>query len=144
MKKALFCVLSALITTSLIYGQKINEKEVPNVVKAEISKKYPNIPKVTWEKEKGNFEANWGGKSGEDHSIVYSPEGKLLETSEAIPVSALPVNITSYVREHYKSEKIKDADKVTNAKGKITYEVEVNKKDLIFDEKGNFLKTEEE
>lgn len=32
--------------------------------------------------------------------------------------------------------------KVTDAKGKMFYETEVNKKDVIFDEKGNFVKEE--
>ncbi len=29
-----------------------------------------------------------------------------------------------------------------NAKGKISYEAEVNRKDVIFDENGNFVKAE--
>src|SRR5665213_1424733 len=41
--------------------------------------KGPQAKGVSWEKEKGNYEANWGGKSGEDHSAQFTPSGEFLE-----------------------------------------------------------------
>ncbi|MDB5063242.1 MAG: hypothetical protein JWP67_3085, partial [Mucilaginibacter sp.] len=58
----------------------------------------------------------------------------------AIPVSSLPSGVAGYVKQHYKGAKIVEAGKVTDAKGTIMYEAEVKGKDLVFDEKGNFLK----
>ncbi len=102
--------------------------------------KYPKATKVTWEKEKGNYEANWGGKSGEDNGVQYSPSGEFLEYAMAIPASELPSSVTSYIKTHYKGQAIKEAAKVTDAKGTLTYEAEIKGKELIFDDKGNFLK----
>jgi hypothetical protein len=36
--------------------------------------------------------------------------------------------------------KITEAGKVTDAKGRTRYEAEVKGKDMLFDEKGNFIK----
>ena len=64
--------------------------QVPVPVKSALLKKYPDAKKVTWEKEKGNYEANWGGKSGEDNSVQFTPAGNFIEIVKAIPVSELP------------------------------------------------------
>ncbi|RYY67574.1 MAG: hypothetical protein EOO12_00635 [Chitinophagaceae bacterium] len=85
---------------------------------------------VTWEKEKGNFEANWGGKPGEDHSVTFTPNGSLVEIVKAIKVSELPAPVASYVKAHYKNARITEAGKVTDAKGTETYEAEVKGKEL--------------
>ena len=59
---------------------------------------------------------------------------------EAMPVAQLPAGVTDYVHSHYPGAKITEAGKVTDAEGKTRYEAEVKGKDLLFDEKGNFLK----
>ena len=67
---------------------KGNEKiTVPSVVKNANMQKYPESKKyhVTWEKENGNYEANWGGKDGEANSVQYTPSGSFIEIVKAIP-----------------------------------------------------------
>ena len=122
-------------------GEKKEKITVPAVVKAALLKKYPAATKVTWETEKGNYEANWGGKSGEDHSVQFTPAGVFIEIVDAIPVSQLPKAVADYVAAHYPlNTKITEAGKVTDAKGKQMYEAEVKGKDLIFDMDGKYLK----
>jgi len=123
-------------------AQKVRTADVPATVQSALTKKYPNATGVTWEKEKGNFEANWGGRSKEDNSVVFTPQGSFVEMVVAIPVSELPAGVTTYVKTHYPSAKITEAGKVTDALGKISYEAEVKGKDLVFDEKGNFIKVD--
>lgn len=153
MKKVfgLAAVLLALSTAT--FAQEKNEKNeeqkemkskvnVPAAVKAALIKKYPNATKVTWEKENGNYEANWGGKSGEDNSVQFTPSGSFIEIVNAIPVSQLPKATLDYVKVHYKGAKITEAGKVTDANGKTSYEAQVNGKVILFDESGNFVKAE--
>ncbi|MEO6683327.1 MAG: PepSY-like domain-containing protein [Ginsengibacter sp.] len=146
---SLLMVLS--FATSAQTTQKNKEKEekeqksgvsVPSAVKAALMHKYPSASKVTWEKEHGNFEANWGGKDGEANSVLFTPAGEFMEAVEAIPIDQLPKASLQYVKTHYKSAKIKEAGKVTDKNGKTTYEAEVNGKDVIFDMQGNFVKVE--
>ena len=143
MKKimGLTAILFAISSTG--FAQKNNKTiRVPSVVKNALEKKYPEAKKVGWEKEDGNYEANWGGKSGEDNSVQFTPSGAFIEMVKAIPVSSLPSSVSVYISEHYKGSKITEAGKVTDATGKISYEVELKGKDLIFDENGNFVKVE--
>jgi hypothetical protein len=139
MKKLLFAGI-ALVVTGNVMAQDLKSSAVPSVVKTALAKKYPEAAKVSWEKEKGNYEANWGGKSGEDNSVVFTPSGTFVEIVKAIVVSDLPKNVAPYVAAHYKGARIKEAGKVTDAAGKTMYEAEIKGGDLIFDENGNFLK----
>ncbi len=115
---------------------------VPSVVKTALQKKYPEAKNVSWEKENGNYEANWGGKSGEDNSVQFTPSGNFIEIVKAMPVAELPRPVVAYVKEHYKGAKITEAGKITDAQGKLSYEAEVHGKDIVFDENGNFVKAE--
>ena len=121
-------------------GDKGGKITVPAAAKAALVKKYPEAKGVKWEAEKGNYEANWGGKSGEDHSAQFTPFGDFVEIVDAIPVSQLPKAVFAYVATNYPKTKITEAGKVTDAKGKQTYEAEIKGKDLIFDLEGKYLK----
>lgn len=123
-------------------AQDINKAKVSAAVKSALMKKYPKASKVTWEKENGNYEANWSGKSGEDMSVQFTPNGTFVEQVVAISPSELPAAAKTYVKEHYKGVKITEAGKVTDAKGVTMYEAEVHGKDVIFDANGKFIKTE--
>lgn len=57
-----------------------------------------------------------------------------------IPVNQLPANAAAYINKNYKGTKIKEAGKVTDASGKHMFEAEIKGKDLIFNEKGIFIK----
>ncbi len=141
MKKILFISFPALLfVLSSAQAQNIKSAVVPPLVKSALMQKYPKATKVTWEKEKGNFEANWGGKSGEDLSVQFTPQGRFIEQVQAIKAESLPAEVAKYVQQHYKGAKITEAGKVTDAKGKNFFEAEVKGKDLVFDEKGNFVK----
>lgn len=144
MKKQLTILLFAgeMLSGTAVMAQKV--KTAPPAVLSALKAKYPQATKITWEKEKGNFEANWGGKSGEDMSVVFTPAGAFVEQVEAITAAQLPQAAQAYVKTHYAGAKINEAGKVTDGSGKISYEAEVKGKDLVFDDKGAFLKAEKE
>ena len=137
-----FLLLAVVIAVAAVNvnAQDLKASNVPAVVKSALSKKYPEATKVSWEKEKGNYEANWGGKSGEDNSVQFTPSGDFVEIVKAISITDLPKTVAPYVKAHYKGAKIKEAGRVTDAAGKTMYEAEIKGGDLIFDEDGNFLK----
>jgi hypothetical protein len=144
MKKTLFLISSAaaLFVEAMpaARAQDLKTKDVPAPVQTAFAKKYQPTSKVSWEKEKGNYEANWGGRSGEDNSAQFTPAGKFVELVRSIPVSSLPSNAAVYTSAHYNGAKIKEAGHVTDAAGKHMYEAEIKGKDLIFDANGNFLR----
>lgn len=137
MKKIILA--SLILSFSMVFANAQTNINVPQSVKTAFMKKYPDAMKVTWEKEKGNFEANWGGKSGEDNSAMFTPSGNFVEIVNAIPISELPASIAPYIKAHFNGATIKEAGKVTDAKGKQTYEAEIKGKDLIFDLNGKYI-----
>ena len=142
MKKVLFITLLLAVLFAKVQAQNIRAKDVPAIVKEALAKKYPTAAKVSWEREKGNYEANWGGKSGEDTSVQFTPDGVFVEEVNAIAVSQLPANVALYVKSRYNGAKIKEAGKVADVSGKHFFEAEVKGKDLIFDVNGNFVKVD--
>lgn len=142
MKKAAIILLAIFSFTVSANAQDIRSKDVPAAVKEALIKKYPKATKVSWEKEKGNYEANWGGKSGEDTSVQFTPAGAFVEEVDAIAVSQLPAEVATYIKSHYNGAKVKEAGKVTDASGKHFFEAEIKGKDLIFDESGKFVKVD--
>lgn len=135
-------VLSCLVAGA--YAQDLKTANVPDVVRDAFLKKFPqsNEYKVSWEKEKGNYEANWGGKSGENNSVKMTPEGNFIEIVKAIPTTQLPEKALAYIKKNMPKSKILEAGFVTDAKGMITYEAELKgqKKEVVFDKDGNFIK----
>jgi hypothetical protein len=123
-----------------LFAQRVPGDKVPPAVKSALATKCPYAKGVTWEKEKGNFEANWGGKSKEDSSVLFTPDGGFVEMVVATPVSFLPSAINSYVKEHYPTSKITEAGKISWPGGKSGWEAEVKGKDLVFDERGGFIR----
>ena len=142
MKKYFLSIAFATIVIGGCYAQDVKTSEVPEVVKSALVKKFPEATKVSWEKENGNYEANWGGKSGEDNAAQFTLAGVFVEIERVIPVNDLPASVKAYVQEHQKGATIKEASRVTDANGKITYEAEVKGRDLIFDESGKFMKAD--
>ena len=94
--------------------------------------------------EKTNVEKHASFKQFVDAAIKggFDSRSMPIEIVNAIPVSQLPAPVPAYIKQHYKGAKITEAGKVTDAAGKISYEAEVKGKDIIFDEKGSFVKAE--
>ena len=138
MKKLALMIVAAMIT-SLSFAQKIQEKDVPASVKASFQKNYPNIKEVKWDKEGEKFEASFD-LNKIDNSVLFDAQGNLLETEVEIELNQLPKGVLEYVKANYKGKKVKEAAKITDAKGTVTYEAEIKGMDLLFDSNGKFIK----
>jgi len=137
--KRLFMMITATTLVALAAcGQKLKESQVPAAARASFSKQYPGV-KGAWEKENVNYEVNFK-QAGKTMSAVIEKNGTIVETETVIPVNDLPQSASSYVKEHYKGIKIKEAAKVVKASGEVNYEAEINHKDIVFDANGKFIK----
>ncbi|MCW5908347.1 MAG: PepSY-like domain-containing protein [Chitinophagales bacterium] len=137
--KKLALMMVAGLTTSFAIAQKLSDKDVPQSVKSAFQKAYPNTKEVKWDKEGSNYEAEFDYNKT-DYSVLFDAKGNLIETEVEIEVSQLPKSVTEFVSKHYTGQKIKEAAKITDAKGVVTYEAEIKGMDLLFDSKGNFIK----
>lgn len=138
MKKNLSIVILVLVATCS-FAQKLKPNQVPSLVKSSFQNAYPNINDVKWSKEEDKFEASFEVKKV-DQSVVIDTQGKIIETEVAINFNELPSNVAEYLKINFAGQKINETAKITDAKGVVVYEVQIKKRDLIFDAKGNFIK----
>ncbi|MDJ1470317.1 PepSY-like domain-containing protein [Xanthocytophaga flava] len=121
---------------------KSKKEQPPVAVINAFQKAFPQSQKVKWEKEKKDeYEASFL-QNGKEMSVVYTTQADLLETEVGITASELPESVQKYVKQHYTGKTIKETAKITKTGGQVFYEVEIDKKDLMFDADGNFLKVE--
>lgn len=139
MKKMLFFFALTLAGLSCANAQSLKTKDVPSVVQTAFAAKFSNATEVDWVLEEGKYEAGFEANE-QEISALFDAQGNLLETETEIAVSALPAPVAAAVTQMYPGKKIKEAAQITDAAGKVTYEAEVQGKDLIFDAYGNFLK----
>ncbi len=139
-------ILSTLLGASILIAnaqeakeQKLDEAAVPAAVKTKFTSLYPGLKAEKWEKENGNFEAGFH-KDKTKMSVVIDASGNLLETETKIEVSELPKAATDYITKNKAGKKIKEAAKIVDSKGVMTFEAEVEKMDLLFDKDGKFIK----
>lgn len=145
MKKILSIAAVMVITSS--FAQKIKEAEVPAKVREAFAKKYPGqnggAIEIGWEKEGSDYEAEFDLNKIES-SAVFTSDGLFKELEQEIKLSELPKAATDYCAKNFAGHKISEAEKITDASGKISYEAELSKGkehfDIIFDQQGNFIR----
>lgn len=137
--KKLSIALSLVLLASISYAQKIKKENVPAAVMTAFQKAYSTVTKVKWDKEGDKYEASFEMKET-DYSVVMDASGIIEETEIGIAISELPTSVVDYTKANYAGKKLKEAAKLTDAKGVITYEVEIKGMDLIFDNDGKFMK----
>ena len=138
MKKTTVTIVAMLFAT-LTFAQKMQEKNVPANVKSTFKKMYPSATEVKWDKEGEKYEASFD-LNKKDNSVLIDAKGNIIETEVEMELSQLPKGILDYVKTHYVGKKAKEGAKITDAKGKVTYEVAIKGMDLIFDSNGKFVK----
>jgi len=138
MKKTILLVAFGLVSIA-VNAQKVKQADVPAAVKTTFTKTYPSTKVEGWVKENGNYEAEFDYNKKE-MSVLIDPDGNITETETEIAVSELSKTITDYCEKNYAGKKIKEAAKIVDAKGIVTYEAEINKTDVLFDLNGTFIK----
>jgi len=141
--KTIIATLALSLIAGTTFAQKVKESEVPAAVKESFAKKYAGSKAEKWEKENGNYEAEFDLNKIET-SALFDASGTFKEQEQEIKTSALPAGVTAYCTKNFAGWKLSEASKITTADGKVSYEAEMSKGkehfDAIFDDKGNFEK----
>jgi len=111
--------------------------QVPDAVKDAFAKAYPNVKDAVWEAEEGNFQAEFKLENVET-SVVYNASGSLLETETGLEPSKLPEAAKKYCADNMPGKEISEAVKKVDGYGVVLFEVEIDGKDYLFDDKGEF------
>lgn len=135
-----FCV-----SLPFLFGCKRTEStiSVPDTISKKFNSLYPNATDLTWEMEDSLFEASFMLDTV-NTSITFSPDGTPVDLESAIPISSLPPAITDYTAQQLAGKRIKGATMITHADGTVSYEIDVENTDYLFDGTGQFIKSEAE
>lgn len=141
--KTLFTIVTLGLGLSLANAQTLKEADVPTPVQDALKKQFPTAKVEKWEKEGSNYEAEFHINKVET-CAVYDSSGKFIESEIEIKESELPKGVADYIAKNLKGKKIKEAAKITDAAGNVSYEAEIDNIDYIFDSNGALIKKEEE
>ncbi|MCB0649901.1 MAG: PepSY-like domain-containing protein [Saprospiraceae bacterium] len=123
------------------------QKNIPNAVKAAFAEKFPGATSIKWEKEDGEFEAEFKWQQSE-YSANYSMDGKWMETEKSIDKKDLPEAVTATLADQFKDYKIKEANLLSNPEMEVAYEVELKSGlktiEVLLDASGKVIKKEKE
>ena len=137
--KNIILIVSCFIFALTGYAEKIKEANVPMAVKDKLQAIFPATKNIKWEKEFGNYEAEFD-KNGNEISVLFAPDGQWLQTENVIKLNELPNAVMIYVEKKLSNKKIIESVKVVDAKNNVSYEIEVDGEEYLFDNKGNFLR----
>ncbi len=102
--------------------------------------RFPGVEVDSWEHE-GNFYEATFEFNRHFLSVLFDATGRILFTEEDIDPSLLPEGIKSYIVKNLKGKKVREAAKIIDSSGKITYSADVAGGDYVFDAAGTLLKS---
>jgi hypothetical protein len=141
--KTTIATIALCLGFTIANAQQIKETEVPAAVKQGFEKKYPGAKVEKWEKEGADYEAGFHLNKVESSAVIEA-NGTFKELEQEIKTSELPKAAVEYCAKNFAGHKLSEAAKITDASGKVSYEAEMTKEkehfDVIFNDKGNFVK----
>lgn len=137
--KQLFAVGFICFSIMAANAQKLNEADVPVIIKDAFAKMYPDIKKALWNMEGKLYRARFA-ESNYKGTVLFANDGKWTERETAIPAKYLPVSIKTYMGTNYKNRKITEASKITRASGEMLHKVAIGSKQMLFTKDGDFIK----
>jgi hypothetical protein len=130
--------------------KKIGSNEVPPVVLSAFKKSYPHarIAKISEETEEDTELFEIESKDNQvERKLLYTAEGELIKTEEAILKTDVPAAITKTVNAAYPECTITSAEKITRGND-VHYEIIIVKSkhtyDLFLSGDGKFIPSDEE
>ena len=135
-------VIALILCGYFATAQNMDTKSVPSIVTAKFTSNYPSINDNKWGKvNMDNYETEFIN-NGIASSVLFDNKGNVLETVIVVKPIELPNPISDYIAKNYNWKKIREAEKVTDLHGKVSFRVGLGVKELelVFDYQGNFIR----
>lgn len=131
-----FLILAILLMSLVdMSAQKIKASKVPEKVMMAFRNAQPTVRIASWSRESTDFRVDFKNVRAEEVSLLFSAQGVLLETEIGIDFSELP----RPTQNTFKGNKLKNIQKVTDRRGKVTYKVGSGRKQLRISSEGRVL-----
>jgi hypothetical protein len=139
--KKIILLIAIMGMITFTYAQTLMPNDVPAKVSKAFEKSHPKISQVEWNQIGDTYKATYIADE-KNMAVVYNTSGKKIETEKEINISQLPISVLKYVNDNFPGEVIKKKVLITDAKGRSSYELQVNQQDLAFNSQGKLLQPE--
>jgi cell fate regulator YaaT (PSP1 superfamily) len=145
MRKLLLSLITLVLLGIQLPAQDLAAKDVPAGVASGLKTRFPDAADVKWKKNKsGKYEADFK-LSGKKAEAKFLADGKWDSSERRVDVTQLPAPAGDYIKKNfaaYKIDWVKWQEEADAAKNRYEVKVKKDKADmeLVFDEKGKFLK----
>jgi hypothetical protein len=122
-------ILMLFLTFSQINAQELKASAVPDPVRKEFAKKYPDMYVYEWEwkRKKGLYKAEFA-TSGSEYEAYFSPDGKWILTERDISFQQIPQKIIDAIKSSEFSDwKIDDVKEINTPEHSLKYQIEMEK-----------------
>ena len=143
--------LAFLFFTIGLFAQDAMDRDVPEVVEKNFSKKFPRAENISWDKVDNNYKVDCFFR-GRGTYAEFTPEGVWVQTVVDQDVKNIYPPIQRYLDENFKRDKVILMEKATRADRDNYYYVQVQKKiketkeiavfELFFDKTGKIERVE--
>lgn len=129
-----------LVLIFAISACQSSKSEAPAAIQDAFKKLHPDATILQWNDESPVWEAKYQ-EGNEKGAVSFDANGEITETELVIDEVQLPNSplIPEYIKTNYPEEKIQGCEKITQANGTVTYEIQITGKELVFDDQGKFL-----
>jgi predicted nucleotidyltransferase len=140
MKKFLsFLILLVYCVT--VQAQKIPTTAVPKSVIEAFKKSHPTAIAKTWTKHDAHYEVKFE-VNNKIKNLMYNTKGVLVFNEAKVTLTTLPAAAKKYMDTNFTNQTILKVVRMTTMTNSISYAVEINDRNITFDAKGNFIKSE--
>jgi hypothetical protein len=120
-------------------------KNVPAKVKTSFNNKFPEVKKVSWDKENAHeWEAEFK-MNGQEYSANFATDGTWKETEYRVKVAALPKAVKSTLESEFKGYNVEMAEVSETHEGKV-FEIKIendeHEMEVVIDGNGKVIKNE--
>lgn len=143
MNRSIVLLCVTVLFSMTAFSLSPQKGKTPKAVEEAFTKKFPHAQKVTWEKEKTEYEASFV-LNGVQTSANFTVSGEWKETESNISVSDLPKNVLDGILSAYPGAKIINAAKIETPEKGMQYEADIKngkkKMEVLFDAEGKEVK----
>jgi hypothetical protein len=138
-----FGFLILFFYSATAFSQAVKSGDVPENVRAELKTIRPDAKNISWVHFEDGYRASYTVKKVKE-SVLIDAEAVWLDTRTDIPVSALPDSVMIYMHMKFPDIKPEKFMKVVPISDLVFYYVQTGNTFYIFDEKGIYMRTDEE
>lgn len=116
--------------------------QVPDSIRQQFKKSYPNIGNAQWKMENGDYYATYRDSQDLEHTVIYDKNGKPSGQRYQVSSKNVPSGVSDYYKTNFPGEKNYKVWMEEDRYGMKSYFIQRKNEKLYFDQNGKYLRKE--